>query len=173
MGLSFDPKSAVEVAQVKSIMSEEEAIVQQTTETEFSKPEDTSNAVSEEKPEEEEDIEYECPAEFNEREEMRKMFVGGLSKDTTDEEFKALFSTYGEVTDFIIIRKENSKSERLFGFITFAKCDDLEEALLARPHHYKDKELDVKRAVPRGQEENTGHYKVKKLHIANVPEVFD
>lgn len=147
---------------------------------ETTEPEPTKEAVADEQPVEEaaeesddEEIEYVCPAEFDEREEMKKMFVGGLDKDTTDEEFKGLFSTFGEVTDFIIIRKENSKSDRLFGFITFSKCDELEDCLLARPHKYKEKELDVKRAVPRGQDDGNGHCKVKKLHVANVPNVFD
>jgi len=123
--------------------------------------------------ESDEEVEYVCPPEFNEREEMCKMFVGGLDKDTKDEEFKALFSTFGEIADFIIIRKDNQKSDRLFGFITFSKCDDLEECLLARPHKYKERELDIKRAVPRNQDDGTGHLKVKKLHIANVPTAFD
>lgn len=121
-----------------------------------------------------EEIEYVCPPDFDEKEAMRKMFVGGLDKETSDEEFKALFEKYGEIVDFIIIRKDaSSKSDRLFGFITFAKCDDLDECLLARPHKYKEKELDVKRAVPRGQFDGTGHFKVKKLHVANVPTTFD
>jgi len=140
---------------------------------------ETTEVVNEEKPEvkaeseDEEEVEYVCPPDFDEREEMRKMFVGGLDKETTDEEFKALFSTFGEVTDFIIIRKDNSKSDRLFGFITFAKCDELEDCLLARPHKYKEKELDVKRAVPKGQDDGTGHFKVKKLHVGNVPTSYD
>lgn len=121
---------------------------------------------------EDEEIDYVCPPEFDEREEMRKMFCGGLDKATTDEQFKELFSKFGEITDFIIIRKENSKSDRLFGFVTFAKCDDLEQCLLSRPHKFLEKELDVKRAVPRGQDDSTGHFKVKKLHVANIPEDF-
>ncbi|XP_002155150.3 uncharacterized protein LOC100210423 isoform X1 [Hydra vulgaris] len=121
---------------------------------------------------EDEEIDYICPPEFDEREEMRKMFCGGLDKATTDEQFKELFSKFGEITDFIIIRKENSKSDRLFGFVTFAKCDDLEQCLLSRPHKFLEKELDVKRAVPRGQDDSTGHFKVKKLHVANIPEDF-
>jgi len=118
---------------------------------------------------EDEEIEYECPAEFDERVEMRKMFVGGIDKETTDEEFKNLFTEFGEVTDHVIIRSDTKKSDRLFGFITFSKCDELEECLLKRPHKYKEKELDVKRAVPKGQEDSYGHYKVKKLHVANIP----
>lgn len=138
-------------------------------------PEIEDDVAKEEEPEEE--IEYECPYEFNEREEMCKMFVGGLNKETTDDELKELFASYGEIKDLIIIRKENNKSDRLFGFITFTKCDDLEECLLKRPHKYKEKELDVRRAVPRSQGSNSpdflGHQKVKKLHVANVPKVFE
>ena len=131
--------------------------------------------VAEEKPEEtkeesdDEEVEYTCPKEFDERLEMKKMFVGGLDKETTEDEFKALFEQFGEIVDHVIIHSNNKKSERGFGFITFGKCDDLEECLLKRPHKYKDKELDVKRAVPKGQEDGYGHYKVKKLHVANIP----
>ena len=155
--------------------TEEEAPV--AAETQEQTAEEPTPAPQEEEEEEvEEEIEYVCPPEFDEREEMRKMFVGGLDKETTDEEFKELFAAFGEVTDFIIIRKESSmKSDRLFGFITFAHCDELEECLLGRPHKYKEKELDVKRAVPRGQDDQTGqtgHFKVKKLHVGNVPPGF-
>jgi RNA-binding proteins (RRM domain) len=148
---------------------------EQPTATEETPAETEANTVEQEVAEEEEIGEYVCPPEFNEKEEMRKMFVGGLDKETTDEEFKELFTKYGAVKDFIIIKKENNKSDRLFGFITFENCDDLEECLLARPHKYKDKELDVKRAVPKsdaGGDQN-GHLRVKKLHVANVPATFD
>merc|ERR1712226_95845 len=101
------------------------------------------------------------------------MFVGGLDKETSDEEFRALFESFGEINEAAIIKKDDSKSDRLFGFITFAKCDDLDDCLLARPHKYKEKELDVKRAVPKGQFDGTGHFKVKKLHLGNIPEKFD
>merc|ERR1712226_339971 len=101
------------------------------------------------------------------------MFVGGLDKETSDEEFRALFESFGEINEAAIIKKDDSKSDRLFGFITFAKCDDLDDCLLARPHKYKEKELDVKRAVPKGQFDENWHFKVKKLHLGNIPPVFD
>lgn len=123
--------------------------------------------------ESDEELEYVCPEEFNNRDEMCKMFVGGLDKETTDDQFKELFSSFGEIKEHVIIKKDNSKSDRLFGFITFMKCDSLDDCLLARPHKYKDKELDVKRAVPKGQDDGTGHFKVKKLHVANVPQDMD
>jgi len=153
---------------------EEQKPVAEQEQSEETKQEETKpdEVKPEEESEEEEEVEYVCPEEFDEREEMCKMFVGGLDKETTDDEFKELFTSFGEIKDFIIIRKENSKSERLFGFITFTKCDDLEACLLARPHTYKEKELDVKRAVPKTNNENTGHIRAKKLHIANIPAEF-
>lgn len=120
-----------------------------------------------------EEVEYVCPSEFDEREELCKMFVGGLDKETSDEEFKALFETYGEIKEAAIIKKDDSKSDRLFGFITFGKCDNLDDCLLDRPHKYKEKELDVKRAVPKGQFDGSGHFKVKKLHVGNIPAIFN
>lgn len=144
---------------------EEETIADETPAEETPAVEEQPEAEPES---EDEEIEYTCPEEFDEREEMRKMFVGGLDKNTADDEFKKLFEKYGNITDFIIIRKDNNKSDRLFGFITFEKCDDLENCLLDRPHKYKEKELDVKRAVPKGNDDGNGHYKVKKLHVANI-----
>jgi len=159
-------------------VSEETAAPEETETTEDQKPVEETITEQEPAPEpceqeedEDDDVEYICPSEFNEREEMRKMFVGGIDKDTTDEEFKGLFSVYGDITDFIIIRKETNKSDRLFGFITYANCDSLDECLLNRPHKYKERDLDCKRAVPRNQDD--GHHKVKKLHIANVPTEFN
>lgn len=127
----------------------------------------------EEEEEEEEEVEYVCPPDFDEREDMRKMFVGGIDKETTDDEFKELFSTYGEISAHHIIRKEGSKSDRMFGFITFAQCDSVEEALLARPFNFKEKDLEVKRAVPKGSDDGSRHFKVKKLHVGGVPATFD
>lgn len=117
----------------------------------------------------EEEVEYVCPPEFDDKEELCKMFVGGLEKDITDEEFKVMFEKFGEIKDSIVLRKE---TKHLFGFVTFAKCDDLDDCLIARPHNYKDKQLDVKRAIPKGQHES-GQFKVKKLHLGNVPQTFD
>jgi len=122
---------------------------------------------------EEEEVEYCCPPEFDTREELCKMFVGGLGKETTDEELKTMFDKFGEVKEALILRRDNSRSDRLFGFVTFAKCDSLDDCLLERPHKYKEKQLDVKRAVPKGQTDGSGHCKVKKLHLGNVPPSFD
>jgi len=119
------------------------------------------------------DAEYVCPLEFDSREELCKMFVGGLEKDTTDEDFKSIFEKFGEIKEAVILRKNDTKNGRLFGFVTFAKCDNLDDCLLARPHKHKERALDVKRAIPKGQNDAAGQYKVKKLHLGNIPPTFD
>merc|ERR1712076_104111 len=146
-----------------------EEVVQDTTPVEDC-PEDTVADTTENG---EEEIEYSCPCEFDDKDELCKMFVGGLSKETTDEEFRGMFEKFGEIKDVAIIRNVETKSDRIFGFIIFAKCDNLDDCLLARPHKYKEKQLDVKRAVPKGQTDGSGHCKVKKLHLGNVPPSFD
>merc|ERR1719477_468271 len=53
-------------------------------------------------------------------EEMKKIYVRGIAKDATDEEFKEFFETQcegeGTVTDVAIIRKE-SEQKYHFGFV--------------------------------------------------------
>jgi len=122
-------------------------------------------------PEDEDD--YVCPPEFDTRIELCKMFVGGLAKEATDDELKTMFEKYGEVKEAVVMRRNEAKLDRLFGFVTFAKCDNLDDCLLARPHKYKERVLDVKRAVPKGINDQSVHYKVKKLHLGNVPQSFD
>ena len=50
---------------------------------------------------------------------FRKLFVGGLSQDTTEAELTEYFSKYGEV-EAVNLKKDNvTQKSRGFGFITF------------------------------------------------------
>jgi len=50
----------------------------------------------------------------------RKLFVGGVQRQTNQESFKAFFAEYGEVEEaFLISDKQNPTMHRGFGFITF------------------------------------------------------
>jgi len=104
-------------------------------------------------------------------EEMKKLFVGGIAKDATDEEFKEYFETQcgGEVSDAVIIRKDNDKKNH-FGFVTFAESELIDNLLLKKAElSFKGKSLDVNRAVPKSNTSEGAHSKTKKLFIANVP----
>ena len=71
--------------------------------------------------------------EILDTEEMRKLYVRGIPKETTDEEFKEFFETHsgGSVSDVAIIRKEGEQ-KNLFGFVTFAECELIDKLLLKR-----------------------------------------
>lgn len=49
-----------------------------------------------------------------------RLFVGKLSKDTTEQDLREYFMRYGYVMDVYMPRsKDNKKEHRGFGFVTF------------------------------------------------------
>ena len=99
---------------------------------------------------------------------MRKMFVGGLNRETSEETFWDHFGQYGNMVDKVIIRDSQSRVSRGFGFITYDSSDAVESVFQARPHVIDGKTLDVKRAMPRDYNTNTAHSKVTKLFVGGI-----
>jgi len=99
---------------------------------------------------------------------MRKMFVGGLNRDTTDEDFFEYFGQFGNTVDKVVIKDPQTKTSRGFGFITYDCSDAVEKVFQSRPHTIDNKTLDVKRAMPREFNTSTAHAKVTKLFVGGV-----
>ena len=99
---------------------------------------------------------------------MRKIFVGGLSKETTDEAFLEYFSKFGTTVDNIVMRDGQTKMSRGFGFITYDASDAVENVFNQRPHILDGKTVDCKRAMPRDLNTVTAHAKVTKLFIGGA-----
>ena len=59
----------------------------------------------------------------------KKLFVGGLSWDTTDEGLRQAFATYGEITEAKVITDRDTGRSRGFGFVTFAQNEDATTAI--------------------------------------------
>ena len=59
----------------------------------------------------------------------KKLFVGGLSWDTTDEGLRQAFASYGEVTEAKVITDRDTGRSRGFGFVTFAQDEDAKTAI--------------------------------------------
>jgi RNA recognition motif-containing protein len=51
----------------------------------------------------------------------KKLFVGGLSWNTTNESLHQAFSRFGEVTEAKVITDRETGRSRGFGFVTFAQ----------------------------------------------------
>ena len=59
----------------------------------------------------------------------KKLFVGGLSWNTTDEGLRQSFERFGEVTDAKVINDRETGRSRGFGFVTFTKAEEATAAI--------------------------------------------
>lgn len=96
---------------------------------------------------------------------MRKLFVGGLNRDTTENSFNEYFSQYGSILDSVIITDPTTQQSRGFGFITYENSDSVQEVFKTKPHTLDGKEIDVKRAMPREFNTPGAHSKTTRLFI--------
>ena len=59
----------------------------------------------------------------------KKLFVGGLSWDTTDAGLLKAFASFGEITEAKVITDRDTGRSRGFGFVTFAQDEDAKTAI--------------------------------------------
>jgi RNA recognition motif-containing protein len=60
-----------------------------------------------------------------------KLFVGGLSWDTSDQSLEAAFAQHGTVTEAKVILDRDTGRSRGFGFVTFADAQSARNAQTA------------------------------------------
>lgn len=58
-----------------------------------------------------------------------KLFVGGLSWDTTDESLRSAFESYGDIEEAVVVNDRETGRSRGFGFVTFVDQDSAENAM--------------------------------------------
>lgn len=59
----------------------------------------------------------------------KKLFVGGLSWDTTDDGLRQAFAVHGKITEAKVITDRDTGRSRGFGFVTFAQDQDAKTAI--------------------------------------------
>lgn len=79
----------------------------------------------------------------------KKIFVGGLSANLTEDDFKFYFEKFGRITDVVVMHDNVTHRPRGFGFITFDSEDSVEEVMQKNFHELCGKLVEVKRAVPK------------------------
>lgn len=58
-----------------------------------------------------------------------QMFVGGVAIRSSDEDLEAHFKKFGEILDCVIVRDNESKVSKGFGFVTMATREEAEAAI--------------------------------------------
>lgn len=91
----------------------------------------------------------------------RKLFVGGLPTDVTDQGFLSFFEGYGQVIDSVVMVDRVTKRSRGFGFVTFAS-EQIANSLLAnqgKPGYViiNGKQCEVKASTPKVDDGTSKH----------------
>ena len=84
-----------------------------------------------------------------------RIYVGNLSKSTTEEELNGLFAQAGKVTSVEVIKERKSHESKGFAFVTMSEQGEAEKAVsMFNAYSLNDHVLKVSPAKPR--EEQTG-----------------
>ncbi|XP_070203767.1 RNA-binding protein Musashi homolog Rbp6-like [Littorina saxatilis] len=78
-----------------------------------------------------------------------KMFIGGLSWQTSPETLRSYFEKYGEIKETMVMKDPATKRSRGFGFVTYKESSSVDKVLANGPHCIDAKTVDPKVAFPR------------------------
>ncbi|XP_068200303.1 heterogeneous nuclear ribonucleoprotein 27C-like isoform X3 [Palaemon carinicauda] len=102
-------------------------------------------------------------------EEKGKMFVGGLSWETTQETLQRYFGQYGEVIDCVVMKNSDTGRSRGFGFVTFADPNKVDVVLKSGPHELDGRTIDPKACNPRSMQKQKKNGNWPKVFLGGLP----
>nr|ALS04680.1 RNA-binding protein squid [Pseudodiaptomus poplesia] len=79
-------------------------------------------------------------------EDDRKLFVGGLPQDATQDDISQHFKTFGEIENINLKTDQSSGRSRGFAFVLYKTVESLSSAIEAKEHTVKGKVVAVKKA---------------------------
>ncbi|KAI5055026.1 hypothetical protein GOP47_0030171 [Adiantum capillus-veneris] len=82
-----------------------------------------------------------------------KLFIGGISWETTEEKLKSYFSAFGEVVEAVIMKDRATGRARGFGFIVFSDPMVADMVVLEK-HSIDGRMVEAKKAVPRDDQQS-------------------
>ena len=103
----------------------------------------------------------------------KKMFVGGLPPDVTNESCRLFFEQFGDVEDSVVILDKETGRPRGFGFITFVSEDTADRVLENfEKNCINGKWVECKKATPRQAQGGYQNYSVPFVMYPNVPQPY-
>ncbi|KAJ4827573.1 hypothetical protein Tsubulata_004794 [Turnera subulata] len=96
-----------------------------------------------------------------------KIFIGGLARETSLDQFMKHFSKYGEITDSVIMKDRKTGQPRGFGFVTYADPSVVDQVIQER-HIINGKQVEIKRTIPKGAA-GSKDFRTKKIFVGGIP----
>ncbi|KAH9329844.1 hypothetical protein KI387_001952 [Taxus chinensis] len=102
-----------------------------------------------------------------------KIFVGGISWDTSEERVKEYFGAYGEVVDVVIMKDRTTRRARGFGFVVFAD-PSVTDRVIQDKHNIDGRNVEAKKVVPRDEQQtsqrtsNIAGPRTKKIFVGGL-----
>ncbi|EDW84081.1 uncharacterized protein Dwil_GK13337, isoform A [Drosophila willistoni] len=91
----------------------------------------------------------ESGAVVNQRDDDRKLFVGGLSWETTEKELRDHFGKFGDIDSINVKTDPQTGRSRGFAFIVFTNTEAIDKVSSAEEHVINGKKVDPKKAKAR------------------------
>lgn len=116
------------------------------------------------------DPKHATPKSKSKANKTKKIFVGGVSQETSAEEVKAYFSQFGKVEEAVMLMDQQTKRHRGFGFVTFENEDVVDRVCEIHFHTIKNKKVECKKAQPKEavQAANTAALLGKRVILSNL-----
>ncbi|CAI9118081.1 OLC1v1019598C1 [Oldenlandia corymbosa var. corymbosa] len=111
-----------------------------------------------------------------------KLFIGGISWETSEEKLRDYFGGYGEVSQTVVMRDKVTGKPRGFGFVVFSDPNVLDRVLQDR-HVIDGRTVEAKRALSREEQQVSkvgnpssgrsfgggGNTRTKKIFVGGLP----
>lgn len=98
----------------------------------------------------------------------KKIFVGGVSQDTSADEVKAYFNQFGKVEETVMLMDQQTKRHRGFGFVTFENEDVVDRVCEIHFHTIKNKKVECKKAQPKEAVQASAQLLGKRIMLSSL-----
>lgn len=101
---------------------------------------------------------------------MYKLFIGGISPETTQADLKKHFDRFGQISSFIIVQDKATSVSKGYGFINCENKKTYDRILGIKTHMVRDRMVEVNHAIKRNGEvpEDIKLKSLRKLFVGGL-----
>lgn len=90
-----------------------------------------------------------------------KLFIGGISWETTEDRLKDYFEMFGHVLEIVIMKDRVTGSARGFGFVVFADPAVADRVVLKK-HNIDGRKVEARKAISRDEQRTRSNFRGRK-----------